>query len=128
MVYADFVAQARAIERALGRYRESHTMDMGAFHQEIDKLDHLGVQVLLEGPLPVVSPSQELIRCAHRCIRPLRNSIGARERFGAESGECADAAESVAEAGLVFTTEVRDFAETARRVLDDDSAVASPHP
>ncbi|MFF8784411.1 hypothetical protein [Streptomyces sp. NPDC015125] len=127
-VYADFLAQARAIERALGRYRESHTTDMDAFHREIDKLDHLGVHVLLEGPPPVVSPSQELIRTAHRCIRPLRNSIGLRERFDAGSGECVDAAESVAEAGLVFTAEVRDFAEAARRVLDDDSAVETPAP
>ncbi|MFG2491123.1 hypothetical protein ACGFSD_08695 [Streptomyces caniferus] len=122
-VYADFLTQARAVERALGRYRESHTTDMDAFHREIDQLDHLGVQVLLEGPPPVAAPSQELIRSAHRCIRPLRNSIGVREQFDAGSRECADAAESVAEAGLAFTAEVRDFAEAARRVLDDDSAV-----
>ncbi|GES27628.1 hypothetical protein San01_01140 [Streptomyces angustmyceticus] len=125
-VYADFLTQARAVERALGRYRESHTTDLDAFHREVDTLDHLGVQVLLEGPPPVLSPSQELIRSAHRCIRPLRNSIGAQERGDAGSPECVDAAASVAEAGLAFTAEVRGFAELARRVLDDDPTVASP--
>ncbi|MEW1748441.1 hypothetical protein [Streptomyces angustmyceticus] len=125
-VYAEFLTQARAVERALGRYREAHTTDMDAFHREVDKLDHLGVHVLLEGPQPVISPSQELIRSAHRCIRPLRNSIGAQERCDAGSSECVDAAASVAEAGLAFTAEVRDFAETARRVLDDDPTDGSP--
>lgn len=99
---------------------------MDAFHRDIDKLDHLGVQVILEGPPPVVSPSQELIRTAHRCIRPLRNSIGAQERGDAGSRECTDAAATVAEAGLAFTAEVRDFAEAARRVLDDASAIETP--
>ncbi|PBC86553.1 hypothetical protein SAMN05428954_0584 [Streptomyces sp. 2112.3] len=53
----------------------------------------------------------------------LRNSIGAQERCGAGSRECVDAVASVAEAGLAFTAEVRDFAEAARRVLDDASAI-----
>ncbi|MFG2526505.1 hypothetical protein [Streptomyces sp. NPDC048516] len=128
IVYADFLAQARAIERALGRYRESHTTDLDTFHREIDKLDHLGVHVILEGPPPVVSLSQELIRTVHRCIRPLRDSIAARERFDAGSHQCVDAAASVAEAGLAFTAEVRDFAEAARRVLDDASALETPTP
>lgn len=127
-MYADFLEQARAIERALGRYRESHTTDLDAFHRELDKLDHLGVHVLLEGPPPVVSPSQELIRTAHRCIRPLRKSVEARERCDAGSHECVDAAAAVAEAGLAFTAEVRDFAEAARRVFDDAAAIETPTP
>ncbi|WP_148081808.1 hypothetical protein [Streptomyces botrytidirepellens] len=120
--YADFVAQARVIERALGRYQDSHILEMGQFNQEVDKLDYLGVQVLLEGPPSVIRPSQDLISCAHRCMRPLRVSIAALHEFGDESSEYAAAKSAVGDVGFELIAEVKDFAEAARRVLDDDGA------
>ncbi|MBQ0868293.1 hypothetical protein [Streptomyces sp. RK75] len=101
---------------------------MTQFHSEIDKLDYLGVQVWLEGPPAVIPPSQELISCASRCIRPLRTSIAAVQSFGKESPEYADTNSAVAEIGFEFLAQVQRFAEVARRVLDDEGTgeLASP--
>ncbi|MBQ1124631.1 hypothetical protein [Streptomyces sp. B15] len=101
---------------------------MAQFHSEIDKLDYLGVQVWLEGPPAVIPPSQELISCASRCIRPLRTSIAALQSFGEESPEYADTKSAVADVGFELLAQVQRFAEVARRVLDDEGTgeLASP--
>ncbi|WP_144387263.1 hypothetical protein [Streptomyces sp. SAJ15] len=125
-VYADFLVQARAVERALGRYQESHTRTLESLHEAIAMLDHLGVQILLEGPPSVAPASEAVIKHAHRCIRPLRGAIEALERFGEGSLEHIQQRDAVADTGLQFTATVKHFAEAARRVLDDDGVEASP--
>ncbi len=120
--YADFVAQARAVERATGRYRDSHTLDMDGFHQEVDKLDYLGVHVSLEGPQLLIPSSQEVVRCAHRFIKPLRHAIAMHQQFGDPSDEHAQAASALADVGFEFIAKMKDFTEAARLVLDEEGA------
>ncbi|WP_314178087.1 hypothetical protein [Streptomyces winkii] len=124
--YADFLAQARVLEVALGRYREMHTLDMEEFHQELHHLDYLGVQVWLEGPPSVLASAQELMKCAHHCIRPLRHSIAAHQRFSEGASEYADAKGHVADMGLEFTATMKSFADAARRALNGEADAPLP--
>ncbi|MFI8850360.1 hypothetical protein ACIGW3_09245 [Streptomyces sp. NPDC053499] len=118
-VYADFVAQARVIERATGRYRDSHTLDAEGFNQEVDRLDYLSVLVSLEGPEPLLVSSQAVVRCAHRFMKPLRHAIATHREYGDQSDEHAAAVSALATVGFEFIAVVKDFAEAARLVLDE---------
>jgi hypothetical protein len=126
--YADFVAQARAIERATGRYRESHTLDLDGFNQEVDKLDYLGVHVSLEGPEVLIPPSQEVVRCAHRFIKPLRHAIATYQEEGEQSDEHAEANRALTDVGFAFIAKMKDFAEAARLVLDEEGTDPTSRP
>lgn len=116
--YTAFIAQTRLVDRELGRYNTSAQYDLNALHTQIERLDHLGIEVMLEGPDGIVAPAQQVIDLAHKSIRPLW--LIARAREEGDSGALASARNSIASAGQNFAESVREFTHTARRVLSDD--------
>ncbi|WP_189135212.1 hypothetical protein [Wenjunlia tyrosinilytica] len=123
--YADFIAQGRAVERALGRYQDAHVGEMDVFHQEVEKLDHLGTHVQLEGPESIIEPMLEVTGEAHRCIKPLGEAIRALEDHPqADERYRRSTTDDLAMAGLEFTAALKAFADAGRRALEADGTAA----
>ncbi|MEU5959070.1 hypothetical protein [Streptomyces sp. NPDC047525] len=116
--YTAFIAQTRLVDRELGRYNTSTEYDLNALHTQIERLDHLGIEVMLEGPDGIVAPAQQVIDLAHKSIRPLR--LVARAREDNDSDALAAARNNLASAGQYFAESVREFTHQARTVLSDD--------
>ncbi|MFF1714626.1 hypothetical protein [Streptomyces sp. NPDC058268] len=122
--YTAFIAQTRLVDRELGRYNTSTEYDLNALHTQIERLDHIGIEVMLEGPDGIVAPAQEVIDLAHKSIRPLR--LAARAQDGNDTEAVSAAADTLASAGLAFAQSVRSFTHEARTILSDDGRNSAP--
>lgn len=123
-VYTAFIAQTRLVDRELGRYSISDAYDLNALHTEVERLDHIGIEVMLEGPDSIVAPAREVIDLAHKSIRPLR--LAARAQDGNDTEAVAAARDNLASVGLAFAHSVRSFTHEARSILSDDGRNPAP--